>query len=283
MTSTAAITRRKVIRRPEHDLPKEIMIRGRLAEYRNGKAHHPLPITEKRGEVRHMTDASRLRMLKFVATIDLGKASKSVFVTLTYPPEREVNTHQTRTKQRKKFMRYIEKHLGRKVAGLWRVEWLPRESGATQGEIAPHIHMLLFDVRWLPKEKVNEWWRKTIVWEEYCRTEIKRTRKGKQTAYYAAKYCGKRTDGSLVYGAYLDRVKGRHWGYLRGKLIPREPITWILEPSETQLDYMLKRANDNFKAHDIRQGESFTLLGEYVDDMRKILHEMGLTQDRGNG
>lgn len=219
-------------------------------------------------------------MLKYVATIDLGRARESVFVTLTYPPERERNCYVERTQQRKLFMRAVERYLRRQVCGLWRVEWLPRQSGSTAGEIAPHIHLLLFGVRFIPKELVNEWWKSILDWEGYCRTEIERTREGKQTAYYAAKYVGKRGNGSLVNAAYLDRVRGRHWGYVRAKLIPRHAVTWITEPTQEQVSYMMKLANTMFKQHDIRAGESFTLMGDYVDSLRQILREMGLTRDR---
>jgi hypothetical protein len=95
-----------------------------------------------------------------------------------------------------------------------------------------------------------------------------------------SKYCGKMPKGSLVNALQLNKVDGRHWGYLHGELIPRFEEEWIESPTDEQVSYMLRLAQCMFRNNDIRRDESFTLMGEYVPAARQILREMGLTRHR---
>lgn len=216
-------------------------------------------------------------MLKYVATIDYDTIPKSVFVTLTYPDARLYRDYTVRTRDRSEFIRKVEKHLGHQACGMWKTDWMPRKDGKYKGQEMPHHHMLLFGVRYIHYENINLMWQDVIQYHGYVRTEIKRTRGEKQTAYYASKYIGKVRNCSLVNAVQLRKPDGRHWGYNRPELIPRHEEEWIEEPTEEQIAYVLHVARMSYPAGDFREGESLTLLGGHVPNTVKILRAMGLT------
>lgn len=259
----------------------KITIQGNLVQYRGRHSVGQLPINKYRNKITTFTKQSRLRMLKFVATIALPKIPYSLFITLTYPDDLALNTPDERNRQRFLWLRHVERHLVKQVCGIWRTEWVPRETGKYVGELCPHLHLLLFESDWLDKSNVNDFWKRALGWNEYVRTDIA----GEKTAQAIADYVSKtmayvsKDISSLVNGAYLHT--GRHWGKVRPELIPRFKCVEIDRPSKRQWEYLktvAKRQMPNW----IDSGDySFTLLGGLTSQEMENLIRLGI--DAGIG
>lgn len=267
-------------RRPELDIPPQIHIRGGLLEYRNGKAWEPPPAAQKRSEITQFTSAARLRLIKSLLAIDYRNMPLSVAITLTYPDERLPRDMDQRGMDRSQMIRNIEKHLGREVYGLWRTEWLPRKSGDAMGILAPHIHLVLFRVRFIPYQTINEWWQGCIQWPHYVRTEIRRARKQRTTLHYLAKYISKKPDSSLVYASYPNKPDGKHYDWIRRGMVPTYPHEWISDVTLEQAEHAYAAHKRAWPESEVRPGESFSVMGNVAVNTGKILRQMVLTTDR---
>lgn len=280
MATTALLCRAKRHRVPIKDVPRSIKIRGNLIEFRAGLAFTPPPPAKDGRRIQAFSKAARLRLLKDVATIDFAGIRNSSFITLTYPPAKESRSYKERTQDRYLLVRKIEWYIGRTVCGYWRTEWKPRLSGRTKGNIAPHIHLLLFAVPYIPKAMLGTWWQQILQYKKKIVVDIRRARGEAGAAYYIAKYCGKVASTSLVNALQLNKVDGRHWGKLRMEMIPRHDEMIIDGPTDEQVSYILDLAHAVFQNNDIREKESFTLMGSYAAEVKKILLDMGLTKCR---
>ncbi len=171
-------------------------------------------------------------------------------------------------------MRFVEKHLGRHVAAVWRIEWEERQSGKYTGKLAPHFHLMLFGVEYLGWQKVREWWRRALrAGDGPLVTEVKRIYNEDGACRYLSKYVSKYR--SLDISAYHNSSLkfGRHWGILRKELIPRCPVVVdrVLTDQEAQMvrDFGAMR----WKDYDAAVGHGFTLLGKrYADGFAKSLN-----------
>jgi len=262
---------------PENDLPPQFEIRGQLLQFRNGKAWEPPPIKQKGQTIKHFSDAARLRLTKTLLTVDFKRTAVSVFITLTYPDKLIPRDMYDRAKDLSQFLRKIETHLGRKVYGVWRIEWEQRKSGEHKGNIAPHFHLCLFGVVFIHYRLINVWWRRIIKYSRAVRTEIKRARKTRTTLSYLAKYIKKKGEASLVYAPNYNSMDGKHYGYVRPRSIPRCPVEWIVEPSQEQMEYAFRTHHQLWERSDTRPGESFSIMGAAVENIGKILKQMALT------
>lgn len=280
MATTAVLARRVRKRIPAKDVAPRIILRGNLLSYKTGLAYSPPPAGSKRDEITRFTKASRLRMLKFVATIDYTSVRASSFLTLSYPPECECRTFAARTRDRFLIMRKIEDYHDDQISGLWRTEWKVRLSGPTKGNIAPHVHLLLFKVKYIPRGLLVAWWKAVIHSTIDPVVDIRRAVGKRGAAAYISKYCGKVESTCLVNASYLHNRTGRHWGYLRRHHIPRWPEEEIESPTEAQTEFVYRLAQAVFPQGDIRPGESFTLFGDFVAKAGKIIRKKGLTYDR---
>ncbi len=95
-----------------------------------------------RGEIIEFSAAARRRMLVTLNSIDRSRIEKPFFVTLTWHdcwPEHSAD----RTRQLDALIKRLEVVFGQ-FPFIWRVEWKPRLSGAREGEMAPHLHLLVF-------------------------------------------------------------------------------------------------------------------------------------------
>lgn len=63
-------------------------------------------------------------------------------------------------------------------------------------------------------------------------------------------------------------------------MIPRHDEMIIDGPTDEQVSYILDLAHAVFQNNDIREKESFTLMGSYAAEVKKILLDMGLTKCR---
>lgn len=196
------------------------IIRGELLEITYVTDVKGNGVHGKRKEVNGFTPSARLRMLRTVAQINWDWCKDSLFITLTYPDKYLRATAHERNQDRHWFLRSMENYLGKKVGALWRLEWVPRKSGAKLGQWEAHVHMIVFGVRYIPYPEVNRAWRVALGADGYVRSDVKRIVGGRDVAKYVSKYCSKKAEASsLVNTTYLN-APGRHWGIHRRDLIP---------------------------------------------------------------
>jgi len=206
-------------------------------------------------------------MLRVINQIDWTKATPAVFITLTYPDEYGDRTKEQRNQDRHVFFRAMEKHLNKKVGALWRIEWKARKSGVLLGTIQPHVHMLVFGVRFIPHQEVRKWWRCALTARGHLATDIRRIRSGKKAVVYVSKYCAKAPPiSSLDIAPYLNTT-GRHWGLHRKVLLPYAEKVIIENPDEVEINWLENLAAN--KLRDFERGKriGFSLFGDEVKDV----------------
>lgn len=126
--------------------------------------------TEKRGVIRGYSDSSRFRSLNFIAGVDWINAGECWFVTLTYPDLVDWSDYTVRQMHLSTFARHLQTHYQRPIPFVWRIEWKVRQSGICVGQVAPHVHLLVFNAPLLTNRNVNDWWARSLQWTEYVNT-----------------------------------------------------------------------------------------------------------------
>lgn len=233
-----------------------------LARHVNSRAVAP---RFHRGIIKEFSRASRLRLLKFIATVAWGKIPMTLFITLTYPDGVTWDDAEIRRKQKYLFHRYIEKHLGRRVAGIWRLEWKVRQSGANRGMFVPHFHLLLFGVGFLHHKLIRQWWRNVLGAKGPLATDVQGIRSAKRASIYVSKYVAKLPDASsLDNGAYRNNP-GRAWGYFRRRDIPRETRIIVDNLNGDEIDWLVMRANEIQSWRLPGDDQGFVVLGEMAE------------------
>lgn len=227
-----------------------------------------------RTQIWRFSPNSRWRLLKRIACIDWPQVPRGLFVTLTYPDSVAMVESYQSTMHRHLWQRYAEKYLCEKVPILWRREQQRRKSGVFEGWIVPHFHLSVFTDKYLPHEKVREWWRKSIAVDGPLATDVKRMQSGEHAAFYLAKYLTlTKGDHSLDYSAYLSKP-GRAWGFHRDHLIPKCPIQeWLnLSPDvyDRALDLYVQLKGKELEA----ARASFTVVGNHADEIMAELSEV---------
>jgi len=240
------------------------------------QAYPAIPKNATRGACGIFTPASRKRMLDRINRIDWSRVRRGMFCTFTYPDECRDRTVRERTQDRFLMWRHLEKHMGREVPLIWRVEWQRRKTGALKGEVMPHQHLVVLDYEYLPWQIWNDWWCGVLGRSEYTNTDVRRLNDGLHCAKYIAKYIAKPHPVSLVVNAYLNRWRGRGWGILRPGLVP-----WAREESLTDLDPALVRyahgvACDLWRRLDRDKPDSFTLYGKAAQIAWEAILQRGL-------
>ena len=195
----------------------------------------------KRSLVTEFSRASRLRLLQKMATIK-SSGLKSVFLTLTYgqefPSPREAKRHLDN------FMKRIKRHHDC-VSGFWRLEF--QERGA------PHFHLLLFGLPFVPKETLATLWGE-IVGQRYWDnsvfpmrppfTRIEALASHKHASRYVAKYVAKSdavgsgfniasyltAEGHFIHPVTLEDCGsiGRFWGVFNASCLPLADLVEII-------------------------------------------------------
>jgi len=225
----------------------------------------------KRGEIGGFTRHARLRMIRTLCRINWEQARKLLFVTLTYPDSHIDRSAYERSMDRSWFQRSMENYLEQKVGALWRIEWKARKTGSRKGDIACHVHLVLFGVDFLPYAVVNSLWSNALGVSTYLRTEVKRIKGARDAAKYVSKYAAKLPDDrSLVNCSYLN-TKGRHWGILRKEQIPWHErfVIPCLDASDVRLCEGV--ASGVFPYFTRGTGQGFSLFGGKAADLGTIL------------
>jgi hypothetical protein len=172
-----------------------------------------------RGHITQFSKASKRRLQRVLASVDQGRISVPLFVTLTYPGEFPAdpavcNAH----------LRAFRERLTRRysaAAAIWRKEYQRRG--------APHYHLLLFlDV---PLEELRTWvseaWYEIVGSgdERHLRagTQVVRVKSWRGARGYAAKYLGKLETLQPAASCCAEHVPagtGRLWGVWNRALLP---------------------------------------------------------------
>ena len=160
----------------------------------------------KRGAIERFSKSSRRRVLRLVSS--LVRSMVPVFITLTYPdlfPEDE----RIWKKHLDNFFKRLLREFPSAVV-IWRMEAKERKSGENRGKLAPHFHLLAYNVpflallSWIPR-----------AWFEVVKsgdprhynagTRVEQVRSVRGVLYYTAKYICKAENIPLP-------GWGRFWG-----------------------------------------------------------------------
>ena len=170
-----------------------------------------------RGRVKEFSRKSRKRLIEKMAKT--RRAEQGHFITLTFPGEYHGDHDRAKAQ-----MMTLKKRIQRRFpghAGIWRMELKRRLSGASEGEIVPHFHIITFG---LPSGFFVEDGKATTIaawlpgaWREICDGDDDHQRHGcdvkdiqgrRQAMHYASKYASKlEADESIE-----EVFAGRHWG-----------------------------------------------------------------------
>jgi hypothetical protein len=233
-----------------------------------------------RGEIKAFTKASRRRVLRLVAT--LKRTEISCFATLTYPDDFERNPRKV-----KNHLEQFTKRLLRKFPNaivLWRMEPKVRKSGNNAGEIAPHFHLLIWNVdyallrQWIPEN----WYQVVGSGDErhlHAGTNVERVRSSRGVMFYTAKYICKSD-------SYIMPGWGRYWGVVNRDLLKtiqgKRTVIEIDDISaKTILRYMRRKASEVYNRRGQfvgrrkfpKWGQKFTLIGN-ADRWHEIVRKM---------
>lgn len=221
----------------------------------------------RRGSISVFSRKSRKRLLEFANRIDVSSMSRDkpvVFITLTYGQWWASDNYA------KKHLRAFLERLRRfapDASGIWRVE------GQQRG--APHFHLLLFNLPYISKDDIKNWWAAIIGAEfwNYQRdingeppfTRIEAITNPSKVMRYVSKYVAKmpeknpsepasasdfeRRDAAASgfnYVPYLHEPcpypafsawSGRHWGIFNKDKIPfAEAITILLDIGSQEVE-----------------------------------------------
>lgn len=263
--------------------PITIKKQGKLFEVKAHKSGGTPPTKKLGAVVKGFSAAARLRMLKFIATVDWSPTLDGRFITLTYPDDQAMRTRKERNNDRARFFRYMEKYLGKKVEGIWRLEWKKRKSGRHKGKLAPHFHIILPTVGWLPYKKIHLWWRKAIRATRPVSCKVEVIVSGKQIGLYIAKYLAKWSGPPNLDNPLLLNSNGRHYGYVRKELIPRCPIRWINGLGREVSLALMSLGAERLEWITGDKIESFTILGDEADEIEKEIDEIRIDLERERG
>lgn len=173
----------------------------------------------KRGKVTTFSKDSRRRLLDLLSSINRERVRRlPLFVTLTYPaiyPDdgQKVKTHLDT------FLKRL-KRAAPSASAIWRLEYQKRG--------APHFHLLVFGVPYLPHRVVALWWY-AIVGSGDIRhlgagVEVRQVRSWRGVMSYAGKYMAKASGPDVQPGC------GRFWGVMNRDALPIEllvvPLTF---------------------------------------------------------
>lgn len=175
-----------------------------------------------RKEVRGLSNSSRLRFLREMASINFSRIKGRVlFVTLTYPKNKRSTDPKVLKRNLQKLKQRLERKYG-KAPAFWRLELQSKD-----GNINPHFHLLLIlDQRISNKVLANFRVFVANSWYEVCGkscddhllagTQVKRVR-SRRDWDRLTRYVGKK---EKLHGETL--VTGRVWGIWSKKLLPIE-------------------------------------------------------------
>lgn len=239
-----------------------VEIQGKRLTVKYTKGKQKKRAKRKRGAIYEFSRRARGRMLRKIASIDWGAAGHGMLITLTYPDECSDHTMEQRRTHRFLLDRFVSDRVGRQLACIWRVEWMPRQSGIYVGQLRPHMHLLYLGQWTINLRGIRERWMEIIHAPRYTQIDVTYIFVGDMCSVYVAKYCSKIADATYLDNVpYLNRT-GRHTGQLRSRLIPMHPRETFSRINQGILKALKGEACRTLWWFDPRFDEGFTLLGD---------------------
>lgn len=251
-------------------------LQGKLLQVHVSNPQTTPPLPQSRSVIRGFTPSSRLRLLKFIAKVDWSTQKFGLLITLTYPDKVAMRTRKERNRDKYLFLRYMEKFLGKKVYGVWRVEWKERKTGSIRGVVVPHFHFLLVGVRYISHKEINLWWRKILKVKGPLCTDVKQAKNGELAGVYIAKYLSKPSESHCLDNPSYLNSNGRHYGYVRKKLIPMCPVIQFPNLTEEEIAFLIRQGKDILPHLRGLAPQSFSLLGDKAIETAEILCMKGI-------
>jgi len=270
----------RVANRLETTIKPVVKIQGSLLELNFHINRTAVVVRGKRTNVTSFSPSSRLRLLKTIAAVKWDEIPTGLLVTLTYPDEIAMRTRKQRNTDKYLFIRLMEKHVGKKIYGIWRLEFKRRKTGSLAGLLVPHWHFLLMDIPYIDHRCVRHSWRRCTKTVGPLATDVKACQNGEMASLYIAKYMSKVSPKlSLDNPSYLN-MSGRHYGYLRKSLIPMHRSEFFPITDDEELQWLMSRGVDLL--HWLKEGDlqSFTLLGKGATEVAKEFLEFRLQKRR---
>jgi len=179
-----------------------------------------------RGRIRGFSRRSRKRLLDLLNQVHRSVVASALFVTLTYPDHFPQDPERWKRDLDAFFKRFRRKYPT--AAVIWRLEFKTRKSGDNEGKIAPHFHLLVFNLPLFPKDLLARWWYEIVGSGDprhlQAGTRVERVRSWRGVMWYASKYIGKEDDEGF------DLEAGRVWGVVGRENLPihliQIPVTW---------------------------------------------------------
>lgn len=232
-------------KRNRYDIIYKLEVYADVAEvhsYFPPKTQH---VWVNREKISKFSDKSRKRMIDFIAkTVD----APDLFVTLTYSDDvveyAHINLHRDLETMRKRWeYEYPD------FKAIWRVEFVPRQSGKFYGQLKPHMHLLVWLPKYLNYEQVQGlleddgkmwrgWWH-TVCGSQnsehlrYYGCQVQRCMSRKHAYAYVAKYVAKGADENVT--------AGRRWGRIGKFEHPTEIETELTTRAYIELKRMMNK------------------------------------------
>jgi hypothetical protein len=239
-----------------------LRMQGNCTEIYRKLNYSTIPSDNKRGLMGAFSRESRMALLRLVNKVDPERIGKSSFITLTYPDSRLCISNSTRSSHRAQFLKKLEYYDGKQHSCLWRVEWKQRKSGPCKSMFAPHFHLLSFNVPFVAKEILRQWWRDILDVEGPLATDVEKIKNWSKLSAYIGKYIAK--ESTLDITAYHNNpfMRGRHWGMTRKPLLPLADLDVLRPMTEQEVKLAKAYAAETFTEYDQERGGGFTLFGQ---------------------
>jgi len=266
----------KPARTSSAELDWRVEITGDLVEVKAAFLHPPRGLPKRRGICKGFTRGSRLRMFKMVSRVDWSNIKTGLFLTLTYPDEVAFPDRVARGRHLYVFLRSLENILGAQFGALWRVEWLPRQTGVNRGKVYPHFHLIIPGIRYINWMTIRAAWGRAIGHRGKLVTHVQRLSDSTMHRVYIAKYCAKLPElSSLVHGTYSN-IDGRHWGVHRRNLVPMHKKVVYDGLSEACVNELQTIGREKFAWYGEYAELGFSMFGKLGAEMREAVRQLCL-------
>jgi len=180
---------------------------------------------QKRGNIKGFSKSARKRLFELFHKMIVVQF---LFVTVTYG--QKFPDGKTSKRHLKMFIQRLKRKYPR-VAGVWRIEFQKRH--------APHYHLLLTNVRYIPKEEILAMW-EGVIGERFKNqtgatfTRVEAIKSKKHALSYVSKYVGKvaqrEARASGFNSVSYQTACGKHWGVIGREYLPfAKEITFEIE------------------------------------------------------
>lgn len=248
---------------------KRITVTTRLIEYKP-------QLVAKRGCISRFSEAARLRMLRWVASVNWRRMTRGHFFSFGYADDVAHNTKEQRKRHIYEFHRDMEIYLGREIPLSWRIEWEPRKSGRFVGEILPHWHMIVAGTSFLDYRKLRASWCRITRTKQVPNMRFDRLKNGDAVSMYIAKYAAKSEDALLLGNLSYGNITGKHYGYRRRNGFPMCKKTTFRDLTPDVVKRLRATAASCLPWYRADADGGFTLLGENAVKVQARLTQLCL-------